>query len=86
MLRKLSSPSKEDEMKKSHDKLLRELIADPESEYRDSNSFVISVINGLHFTMEELKVFKALVLSLNKLMCYIFNINPYLTFLIKHRL
>ncbi|TVU29706.1 hypothetical protein EJB05_21285 [Eragrostis curvula] len=59
MLRKLSSPAKEVEMKKNHDKLLRELIEDPESNYRDPKSFVISVIKGLRFTMGELKVLKA---------------------------
>ncbi|CAL4887331.1 unnamed protein product [Urochloa decumbens] len=58
-LRKLSSPAKEDEMKKSHDKLLGELIEDPESNYEDLNSFVVSVIKGLRFTMEELKALKA---------------------------
>ncbi|KAK3154363.1 hypothetical protein QOZ80_2BG0189550 [Eleusine coracana subsp. coracana] len=59
MLRKLSSHAKEDEMKKNHDKLLRELIKDPESNYRDPDSFIISVIKGLRFTMEELKALKA---------------------------
>ncbi|CAN6244697.1 unnamed protein product [Urochloa humidicola] len=57
-LRKLSSPAKEDEMKKSHDKLLGELIEDPESNYGDPDSFVVSVIKGLRFTMEELKALK----------------------------
>jgi hypothetical protein len=55
-LRKLSSPAKEHEMKKSHDKLLGELIEDSESNYTDPNSFVLSVIKGLRFTMEELEV------------------------------
>ncbi|GJM85258.1 hypothetical protein PR202_ga01693 [Eleusine coracana subsp. coracana] len=59
MLRKLSSHAKEDEMKKNHDKLLKELIKDPESNYRDPDSFIISVIKGLRFTMEELKALKA---------------------------
>ncbi|CAL5057722.1 unnamed protein product [Urochloa decumbens] len=58
-LRKLSSPAKEDEMKKCHDKLLGELIEDPESNYGDPNSFIVSVIKGLRFTMEELKSLKA---------------------------
>lgn len=74
MLRKLSSPAKEDEMKKNHDKLLRELIEDPESNYRDVDSFIISVIKGLQFTMGELKVISGLILFLNKLLGYIFNI------------
>ncbi|RLN07810.1 uncharacterized protein C2845_PM11G07900 [Panicum miliaceum] len=58
-LRKLSSPAKEDEMKKSHDKLLVELPEVPESDCRGPNSFVLSVIKGLRFTMEELKALKA---------------------------
>ncbi|KAJ1279518.1 hypothetical protein BS78_04G162300 [Paspalum vaginatum] len=58
-LRKLSSPAKEDEMKKSHDKLLGALIKDPESNYRGPNPFVVSVIKGLRFIMEELKALKA---------------------------
>lgn len=58
-LRKLSSPAKEDEMKKSHDKLLGDLIEDPESNFGDPNSFVVSVIKGLRFTMGELKALKA---------------------------
>ncbi|PUZ76100.1 hypothetical protein GQ55_1G263100 [Panicum hallii var. hallii] len=58
-LRKLSSPAKEDEMKKSHDKLLVELIEVPESDCRGPNSSVLSVIKGLRFTMEELKALKA---------------------------
>ncbi|XP_062223085.1 uncharacterized protein LOC133921971 [Phragmites australis] len=59
MLQKLSSPAKEEEMKKSHDKLLGELIEDPESNYRGPSSFVVSVIKGLRFTMTELKALKA---------------------------
>ena len=56
MLRKLSSPAKEEEMKISHDKLLNELIGHSDSHDRDPNAFVIAVIKGLRFTMEELKV------------------------------
>uniref|UniRef100_A0ACD5UQV2 Uncharacterized protein n=1 Tax=Avena sativa TaxID=4498 RepID=A0ACD5UQV2_AVESA len=52
MVRKLSAAAKEDEMKKTHDKLLSELAAS--SEVND-NSFVISVIKGLRFTLEEIK-------------------------------
>ncbi|WVZ75033.1 hypothetical protein U9M48_023129 [Paspalum notatum var. saurae] len=58
-LRKLSSPAKEDEMKRSHDKLLGALIEDPESNYRGPNPFVVYVIKGLRFIMEELKALKA---------------------------
>ncbi|KAE8788199.1 hypothetical protein D1007_37802 [Hordeum vulgare] len=55
MLRKLSSPAKEDEMKISHDKLLNELIEHSDSHDRGPNAFIIAVIKGLRFTMEELK-------------------------------
>uniref|UniRef100_A0A0E0NGD9 T-complex protein 11 n=1 Tax=Oryza rufipogon TaxID=4529 RepID=A0A0E0NGD9_ORYRU len=58
MLRKLSSPAKEDEMKRSHDKLLGELTEHSECNNSGSNSFVIAVIKGLRFTMEELKALK----------------------------
>jgi len=74
-LRKLSSPSKEDEMKKIHDKLLAELIEVPESDCRGPNSFVLSVIKGLRFTMEELKVLTILSLLLNKLMGYMVKLH-----------
>ncbi|VAI56564.1 unnamed protein product [Triticum turgidum subsp. durum] len=59
MLRKLSSPAKEDEMKISHDKLLNELIGHSDSHDRDPNAFVIAVIKGLRFTMEELKALQS---------------------------
>ncbi|AQK53020.1 T-complex protein 11 [Zea mays] len=57
-LRKLSSPVKEHEMKKSHDTLLGELVEDSKSNYKDPNSFVLCVIKGLRFTMEELQALK----------------------------
>ncbi|XP_006648736.1 uncharacterized protein LOC102721810 [Oryza brachyantha] len=59
VLRKLSSPAKEDEMKRSHDKLLGELTVHTECNNGGPNSFVIAVIKGLRFTMEELKALKA---------------------------
>uniref|UniRef100_A0A0D9VH30 T-complex protein 11 n=1 Tax=Leersia perrieri TaxID=77586 RepID=A0A0D9VH30_9ORYZ len=55
VLRKLSSPAKEEEMKRTHDKLLGELIEHSECNNKGPNSFVIAVIKGLRFTMEELK-------------------------------
>lgn len=58
-LRRLSSPANEDEMKKSHKKLLAELIDDPEPNDRGPNAFVVSIIKGLRFIMEELKALKA---------------------------
>ncbi|KAG8071045.1 hypothetical protein GUJ93_ZPchr0006g45845 [Zizania palustris] len=59
MLRKFSSPAKEDEMKRNHNKLLGELIEHSKCNNRGPNSFVIAVIKGLRFTMEELKALKA---------------------------
>ncbi|CAN6270120.1 unnamed protein product [Urochloa humidicola] len=55
MVRKLSSAAKEDEMKKSHDKLLSELSASSEVNDNGINSFVIAVIKGLRFILEEIK-------------------------------
>ncbi|XP_051216913.1 uncharacterized protein [Lolium perenne] len=59
MVRKLSSPAKEDEMKISHDKLLSELIEHSESNNGGPYAFVIAVIKGLRFTMEELKALQS---------------------------
>ncbi|KAM0916682.1 hypothetical protein ACQ4PT_010026 [Festuca glaucescens] len=59
MVRKLSAAAKEDEMKKSHDKLLSELAASSEVNGNGVNSFVISVIKGLRFTLEEIKELQA---------------------------
>jgi hypothetical protein len=61
MVRKLSAAAKEDEMKKSHDKLLSELAASSEVNDNGVNSFVIAVIKGLRFTLEEIKVCAALI-------------------------
>lgn len=56
MVRKLSAAAKEDEMKKSHEKLLSELAASSEvNNDKDISSFVIAVIKGLRFTLEEIK-------------------------------
>jgi len=55
MVRKLSADAKEDEMKKNHDKLLSELAASSEVNDSGINSFVIAVIKGLHFILEEIK-------------------------------
>ncbi|KAF8714788.1 hypothetical protein HU200_027315 [Digitaria exilis] len=59
MVRKLSAAAKEDEMKKSHDKLLGELAASSEANGNGINSFVIAVIKGLRFIMEEIKELQA---------------------------
>ncbi|CAM0945668.1 unnamed protein product [Alopecurus aequalis] len=59
MVRKLSSPAKEDEMKISHDKLLNELIGHSEPSDGSPNAFILAVIKGLQFTMEELKALQS---------------------------
>ncbi|TKW04505.2 hypothetical protein SEVIR_7G113300v4 [Setaria viridis] len=59
MVRKLSAAAKEDEMKKSHDKLLSELAASSEVNDNGINSFVIAVIKGLRFILEEIKELQA---------------------------
>jgi hypothetical protein len=57
MVRKLSAAAKEDEMKKNHDKLLSELSTNSEVNGDGINSFVIAVIKGLRFILEEIKVY-----------------------------
>ena len=59
MVRKLSAAAKEDEMKKIHDELLSELAASSEVNENEGSSFVIAVIKGLRFTLEEIKVCSA---------------------------
>jgi hypothetical protein len=56
MVRKLSAPAKEGEMKKNHDKLLSELAASSVVDGNGISSFVIVVIKGLRFILEEIKV------------------------------
>ena len=56
MVCKLSAAAKEDEMKKSHEKLLSELAASSEVNDSGINSFVVAVIKGLRFILEEIKV------------------------------
>ncbi|RLM73182.1 uncharacterized protein C2845_PM15G08960 [Panicum miliaceum] len=59
MVRKLSAAAKEDELKKSHDKLLSELAASSEVNDSGINSFVVAVIKGLRFILEEIKELQA---------------------------
>ncbi|KAL6656267.1 hypothetical protein ACP70R_007093 [Stipagrostis hirtigluma subsp. patula] len=59
MVRKLSAPAKEDEMKKSHEKLLSELSASSEVNDNGISSFVITVVKGLRFILEEIKELQA---------------------------
>ncbi|KAF8772411.1 hypothetical protein HU200_005816 [Digitaria exilis] len=60
MVRKRSAAAKEDEMKKSHEKLLNELAASSQgSDNGGSSAFVIAVIKGLRFILEEIKELRA---------------------------
>ncbi|GJN02879.1 hypothetical protein PR202_ga20268 [Eleusine coracana subsp. coracana] len=59
MVRKLSASAKEDEMKKNHDKLLNELAASSDVDGNGISSFVIIVIKGLRFILEEIKELQA---------------------------
>ncbi|KAL6885937.1 hypothetical protein ACP4OV_010198 [Aristida adscensionis] len=59
MVRKLSAAAKEDEMKKNHEKLLSELAGSSEADGNGISSFVINVIKGLRFILEEIKELQA---------------------------
>ncbi|CAN6235066.1 unnamed protein product [Urochloa humidicola] len=59
MVRKLSAAAKEDEMKKSHDKLLGELAASSEVASGGASSFAIAVSKGLRFVVEEIRELRA---------------------------
>ncbi|KAL5215428.1 hypothetical protein ABZP36_006829 [Zizania latifolia] len=59
VVRKLSAPAKDDAMKKSHDQLLSELATSSEVNDNGISSFVIAVIRGLRFTLEEIKQLQA---------------------------
>lgn len=59
MVRKLSAAAKEDEMKKSHEKLLSELAASSEVSGNGIGTFVVAVIKGLRFILEEIKELRA---------------------------
>jgi hypothetical protein len=60
MVRRLSAAAKEDQMKKSHDKLLAELVAaSSEADADGSSSFVVGVVKGLRFALEEIKELQA---------------------------
>uniref|UniRef100_A0A0D9W596 T-complex protein 11 n=1 Tax=Leersia perrieri TaxID=77586 RepID=A0A0D9W596_9ORYZ len=55
IVRKLSAPAMEDDMKKSHEKLLNELATSSDVNDDGISSFVIDIIRGLRFTLEEIK-------------------------------
>ncbi|KAF8714777.1 hypothetical protein HU200_027302 [Digitaria exilis] len=58
MVRKLSAAAKEDEMKKSHEKLLNELAASSQGS-NNGGSSAFAVIKGLRFILEEIKELRA---------------------------
>lgn len=60
MVRRLSAAAKEDQMKKSHDKLLAELASSSEADDDSgTSSFVVGAVKGLRFAMEEIKELRA---------------------------
>ncbi|CAD6218401.1 unnamed protein product [Miscanthus lutarioriparius] len=61
MVRRLSAAAKEDQMKKSHDKLLTELAASSEADADGTatSSFVVDAVKGLRFALEEIKELQA---------------------------
>jgi hypothetical protein len=60
IVRRLSAAAKEDQMKKSHDKLLDELAASSEADDGNgTSSFVVGAVKGLRFALEEIKELQA---------------------------
>lgn len=55
-LRKLSSPVSDDEMKATHNKLLKELAEICQCRDEANNSHVIAMIKGLRFVLEQIQV------------------------------
>lgn len=58
MLQKLSAPANEDEMRKTHKKLLSELADIAQSSDKQNGSFVIATIKGLRFVLEQIQTLK----------------------------
>lgn len=56
MLRKLSTPASEDDMRKDHQKLLNSLEDIARSNDKQNNLFVIAAIKGLRFVLEQIQV------------------------------
>lgn len=57
VLRRLAAPASEDDMRKAHEKLLSELSGI--SQYQDdkrSSAFIIAIVKGLQFVLEEIQV------------------------------
>lgn len=55
-LRKLSAPANEDDLKKSHEKLLKELASIAQSDCEKESNFTISMIKGLRFVLDQIQV------------------------------
>ncbi|RWW84339.1 hypothetical protein BHE74_00007057 [Ensete ventricosum] len=56
MLRKLSTPASEDDMRKDHQKLLNSLEDIARSNDKQNNPFVIAAIKGLRFVLEQIQL------------------------------
>lgn len=56
MLQKLSAPANEDTMKKDHQILLNRLASIAESNDKQSKSFIVAAVEGLHFILEQIQV------------------------------
>lgn len=57
-LQKLSAPANEDEMKKNHKNLLNELSEMAQADEKLKRSFVIAVVKGLRFVLEQIQTLK----------------------------
>ncbi|XXG60481.1 hypothetical protein AAC387_Pa04g2382 [Persea americana] len=57
-LQKLSAPANEDEMKKTHKNLLNELSEIAQANDKLNSSFVIAVVKGLRFVLEQIQTLK----------------------------
>ncbi|KAI0507876.1 hypothetical protein KFK09_014004 [Dendrobium nobile] len=57
-LRKLSAPANEDDLKKSHEKLLKELASIAQSDCEKESTFTISMIKGLRFVLDQIQALK----------------------------
>ncbi|KAJ4965051.1 hypothetical protein NE237_016900 [Protea cynaroides] len=57
-LQKLSAPAKEEEIKKTHKKLLNELGEISQAADRSNDSFILAMIKGLHFVLEQIQELK----------------------------
>ncbi|XP_072950674.1 uncharacterized protein [Typha angustifolia] len=58
LLQTLSAPANEDDMKKAHQKLLSELADISQSDGKRNSSFIIAMIKGLRFVLQEIQTLK----------------------------